>query len=296
MERRIYNIYKVFYRWDFMKLLKRVIKDMYYRFKDDDVIALSSQLSYSFITAFFPFLIFLLSITAFTNVNTEVVLENLKVILPNDAYNLIDKIVVEVLGTRSGNLLSLSLLSALISAASGIMGVIRGLNKAYDEPEKRGMIKVWLISVLGTVGITITVTLSLIFLIFGGLLGNYLQCCYRLADIYRAIWDILRLIISILILVMIFTAIYYYLPSRRLRWREVVPGAVFSSAGWLISSILFSLYVNNFSNYSKFYGSLGAVFMIMTWLYMSSVMIIMGGELNASLVFNRMEKEKSKVE
>jgi membrane protein len=276
-----------------MSFLKRVIKDMYYRFKDDDVIALSSQLSYSFITAFFPFLIFLLSVAAFSNVNTDVVLENLKVILPKDAYNLIDRIVVEVLGTRSGNLLSLSLLSALVSAATGIMGVIRGLNKAYDEPEKRGVIKVWLISVLGTVGITITITLSIILLIFGGLLGNYLQCCYRLADIYRAIWDILRLVISILVMVMIFSAIYYYFPSRRLRWREVAPGAIFSSIGWIASSILFSLYVNNFGNYSKFYGSLGAIFILMSWLYISSVIIIMGGELNASLVFNRIKKEKS---
>lgn len=275
-----------------MNFAKKVLRDMYYRFKDDDVTALASQLSYSFIVSFFPFIVFLLAVAAFSNINKEAVLETLKIMLPNNAYELIEKTVVEVLLTRNGNLLSFGLFLALWSSSAGVMAIIRGLNKAYDEPEKRGFIKVRVISILGTIGVTISVTLSIVLLIFGGLLGNYLQCCYRLADIYRTMWDVLRYILSILLLIMIFSAIYHFLPSRKLGWKEVFPGAIFSSLGWIVSSLLFAYYVNNFSNYSRFYGSIGAVFVLMTWLYISSVIIIMGGELNASLVFNRITKEK----
>ena len=82
-------------------------------------------------------------------------------------------------------------------------------------------------------------------------------------------------------MIIVFAAIYRYTPSKRTAWNEAIPGAVFTTLGWLGVSMIFSFYVNNFSNYSKVYGSLATIFILMTWLYLSSIIIIIGGEINS---------------
>lgn len=82
------------------------------------------------------------------------------------------------------------------------------------------------------------------------------------------------------------------MPNRRMKYYEVFAGSLFSSFGWFITSILFSLYVNNFSNYSSTYGSIGGIILLIIWLYWISIIILLGGELNASLAYNRIEHKK----
>jgi membrane protein len=88
-------------------------------------------------------------------------------------------------------------------------------------------------------------------------------------------------------MICIFAGIYRYTPAKRISWQEVFPGAIVSTIGWLIVSLGFSFYVNNFSNYSRLYGSLGAVFVLMTWLYISSIILILGGEINSVIVIRK---------
>ena len=92
----------------------------------------------------------------------------------------------------------------------------------------------------------------------------------------------------------ILAAIYHYTPCRRLIWREVIPGAIFSTIGLVVVSMGFAFYVNNFGNYSRVYGSIGAVIVLLTWLFLLAIIIIMGGEINATLAFDREGKEKPK--
>jgi len=270
------------------------MKDMHYRFLDDNVTAMASQLSYSIIASIFPFLIFLFTLTPFLKVDEKMVLESLKGLMPGSAYELVQRTVTEVLNTKSTNLLSISLIIAIWSASSGIRAVMTALNKAYDEPEKRAFYKLWGIGIIGTVALAITIALSFVLLVFGGTLGDYFQCCYELSRAVRVMWDFIRFILSVFILIMLFSTAYFFLPSRRLRWKEVIPGAIFGTFCWILASMLFSYYVNNFSNYSRFYGSIAAVFVLMTWIYISSIIVILGGELNASFVFSKCDKENCK--
>ena len=85
-------------------------------------------------------------------------------------------------------------------------------------------------------------------------------------------------------MILIFASIYRYTPSQRLGWKEVVPGAISCTIGWLVVSLGFSFYINNFSNYSKIYGGLGAVIILITWLYLTSIILILGGEINSVIV------------
>jgi membrane protein len=88
-------------------------------------------------------------------------------------------------------------------------------------------------------------------------------------------------------MLLVFTFVYHFTPSRRFRYREVIPGSIFSTLGWILTSLVFSFYINNFGNFSRTYGSLGGIIALLVWLYWISIIVMLGGELNASLAFMR---------
>lgn len=279
-----------------MKKLQIVkdIKNLVFRFNDDDVLALSSQLAYSLIFSFFPFLIFLMTLVGYSPISSTEVLAGLNRILPNNALELIHNIIVEVVDSRNGHLLSISLFVTVWSASGGFNAVIKGLNKAYDESEDRSIFKVQLIAILCTFGVTSIILLTILLLVFGQVFGRYLAIKLGYSFVFQRIWNTVRYIVMLLAMLFIFAALYHYTPSRRLTWKEVIPGATFSTIGLVMVSMGFAFYVNNFGNYSLVYGSIGAVIILLTWLFLLSIIIIMGGEINATLAFDREGKEKPK--
>lgn len=266
--------------------------DLHYRIMDDDILALSSYLSYALLISFFPFLIFLLTVISFFPIGDGSVLGYLSKVLPKTAYDFIYKIINEILQTSSINLLSFSILVTLYTSSRGFRAVIKGLNRAYDEHEKRSLIKIQILSVLFTVGIIFIILVSFFLQIFSlqlkFLLQKYLK--YTRVIEYTTIFN--RYLMLIISLIFIFAFIYKYTPSRKISWLSVFPGALFSTISWILSSLVFSFYVNNFSNYSRLYGSIAAMFVLLTWLFISSAIILTGGEINASICFIKEGKNK----
>jgi membrane protein len=207
--------------------------------------------------------------------------------VPQESLSLIEKAVVEVTDVRQGNLLSFSLILTLWAATGGIKAVMHCLNKAYDEREKRGFIKIQLLSIFFTLGLVVVLISTITLLVFGNIIGDYLSCCYQFSEAVRWLWNIIRYIIMVVVMIIIFAVIYHYTPSRRLTFKEVIPGALFSTAGWIIISIGFSYYVDNFANYSRLYGGIAAIFILMAWIYLSSMILLIGGEINATLALDR---------
>ncbi|QAT41278.1 YihY/virulence factor BrkB family protein [Clostridium sp. JN-9] len=273
----------------------QIVKDLVNlakRFSADDVLALASQLSYSLLLAFFPFLIFLLTLAGFSPISGSDVLSVLKDILPINAFALIQNTIIEVFDTKNTNLLSLSLIITIWTASSGFNAVIKGLNKAYDENEKRSYFRVQLVAVLCTIALTFIIILTVILLVFGETIWTAGIKWLGFSTELKYLWDLIRYIIIMLSMVFIFAALYHFTPSRRLNWKDIMPGALFSTAGWLIASFGFAFYVNHFGNYSMLYGSIGAVIILLTWLFITSIIIILGGEINAVLAFDREGIEK----
>lgn len=270
------------------------IKNLAFRFRDDEVLALASQLAYSLIFSFFPFLIFLMTLVGYSPISSGEVLSGLNRILPYEALELIKNTIIEVVETKNGHLLSLSLVITLWTSSGGFNAVIRGLNKAYDESEHRSIFKVQLMAILCTVGVALVIIITILLLVFGQMLGRFLAIRLGLSYQFQVTWDAVRYIIILLSTIFIFAALYLYTPCRRLTWFEVIPGAIFSTIGLIVVSIGFAFYVNNFGNYSRLYGSIGAVIVLLTWLFLLAIIIIMGGELNATLAFDREGKEKPK--
>lgn len=268
----------------------KIIKDtksLIFRFRDDEVLALASQLAYSLIFSFFPFLIFLITLVGYSPLSSEDILVGLNRILPYDALALVRNTIVEVSETKNGHLLSLSLIITLWTSSGGFNAVIRGLNKAYHESEHRSIFKVQLIAILCTIGISLMIIITVLFLVFGQVIGRFLAIQLGLSYEFQVMWNTFRYIIILISTIFIFAALYRYTPCRRLTWKEVIPGAVFSTIGLVVVSMGFAFYVNNFGNYSRVYGSIGAVIVLLTWLFLLSIIILLGGEINAVLAFDR---------
>ena len=273
-------------------LNKRIViflHEFFFRMKDDNVTAIGAQLSYYLILSIFPFLIFFLNILSFTPLVREDVLQSIITVLPLETQKIITYLVLETVQTSSETLLSLSAITGIWAASKGIMALIRAINKAYDVEETRSYIELRLLAVLFTLALLILLTIVLLTIVFSEVLASRLFNILGVTLNFMIFWESLRLTISLGSMVLIFALLFRFSPSIRngkgISFKSTLPGAVFSSIGWIITSTLFSYYVNNFANYSKTYGSLGGMIVLLIWLYFSSIIIVMGGELNATLEY-----------
>ncbi|MCD9022746.1 YihY/virulence factor BrkB family protein [Cohnella silvisoli] len=262
------------------------------RFREDDVPSLGAQLTYYLILAFFPFLIFLVSLVGFAHVSADELLGDFIHMLPSETGDTVRSSVNEVMLTENGTLLSVGMLATLWAASNGVNAIIKGLNKAYDEAETRPFWKVRGLSVLATVVLAVVILISILMLVFGKIIGQYLFEWLNYPAGFPWAWSILKLAIPLIALFGVFMLLYRVMPNRLISWRDVVPGSLFTTVSWVGSSFLFSFYVNQFGNYTKTYGSLGGIIVLLIWLYWSSIIVMLGGEINATITFSKEGKEK----
>ncbi|WP_252195386.1 YihY/virulence factor BrkB family protein [Clostridium baratii] len=256
---------------------------LFIKVKRDDIFALASQLAYYLILSFFPFLIFLITLIGFSNLNNAEVLEGLQSILPTAVFELTASTISEVINSQNTGILGISGILAIWAASSAFRAIIKGVNKAYDVDEDRSFIKRSIIGIISVIALALTIICTLAMLVFGDLIGEFLNRFLPFEHLINFIWNILRYVIIIAMMIVVFAMIYKVAPAKRIKFRSVLPGAIVTTIGWLIASLAFSYYVNNFSNYSRLYGSLWAVFVLMTWLFMTSIVFILGVEINSVL-------------
>jgi membrane protein len=258
-------------------------KVIYFHFKLHEVPALGAQLTYYLILAFFPFLIFLLTVLSYTPVTSDLVLSDLARLLPASAFGAVKQVVGETFQTSRPTLLSFSALLTLWAASNGMNAIIRGINKAYNEEETRSFWKLRGISILFTLGLALTILFAFVLLVLGRLLGQMLFDFIGQPEAFLRGWTLFRFALPLLVMLVVFMFFYRYAPNHPVSFRKVLPGAIFTSLGWVLTSWAFSFYVNEFGNFTAIYGSLGGMIVLLLWLYLSSMIILIGGELNAGL-------------
>ena len=279
---------------DFLKWLEKYdnkyakfLNQLLYRIREDNVTAIGAQLSYYLVLSIFPFIIFFLNILSYTPIAREDVLHSIIILMPLDTQRIVSSLLIETINTSNAPLLSVSAITGIWAASKGIMALIRVLNKAYDVEETRPYLELRLLAIVFTLALLALLTIVLLTLVFGEVLGNKLFDFLGITQNFILFWQYFRIIISLLFMILIFTLMYRYIPSirngRRINFKHAIPGAVFTTLGWIVTSSIFSYYVNNFGNYSKTYGSLGGIVILLIWLYLSSIIIILGGEINATI-------------
>jgi len=250
------------------------------KIKNDDVVALASQLAYYLMLSFFPFMLFLMTLVGFSQISSVEILEGLSVLLPKSILELTRSTIKEIFDNQYTGLLGISILLMMWTAASAFKAVIKSINKAYNFKESRSFIKISIISMLGILALALIIILTLAMLVFGNVISEYIKNIKPFYKIILILWNIFRYAFIFIIMILIFSTIYRFAPAKKLTLKKVIPGAIFSTIGWVLISFAFSFYIDNFSNYSRFYGSLGAVFILMTWLFLISMIFILGVEIN----------------
>ncbi|GLB59925.1 putative ribonuclease-like protein YfkH [Cytobacillus sp. NCCP-133] len=248
--------------------------------EEDDVLGLAAQLAYFFLLSLFPLLIFLVTLLPYLPITTEDILNVIRDFAPGETMKLIETNIYEMT-QKNGKLLSFGIIATIWSASNGINAVVRAFNKAYDVKESRPFIIARGMAILLTFAMIFVFVLALLLPVFGRQIGLFLFSHFGLSGQFLAVWSMLRWLVSPLILFIVFTGLYWIAPNKKLTCISAVPGAIFATVGWVLSSLAFSYYVSSFGNFSATYGSIGAIIVLMIWFYISGIIIILGGEINA---------------
>ncbi len=259
------------------------IYSFWQRLQQDELFSLGAQTSYFLILSMIPFISLAVFITSSNPEIIEATLKFLYFLLPADAYQVVFNLINETVNASTGTLFSASVLVAVYLPMRSVVAIIYVLNKAYSVKETRSFFRIWMIAFFTTLLLVPSIALVLTTMVFGRVLSENVFSLIGIAQWFNPFWNIIRYGFSISMLLLFFMIIYRVLPNHQVKWKETIPGAVFATFGWLLASLGFAWYVNNFSNYAIAYGSLAGVFILLIWLYISSTIILCGGEINAML-------------
>ncbi|HMQ30987.1 MAG TPA: YihY/virulence factor BrkB family protein [Chloroflexaceae bacterium] len=264
------------------------LKDAGREFLDDDMGTYASALAFQVLLALFPFLIFLIALLGFLQLSAffDYLREQSAVLLPDQASAQINQVIGEV-EQREGGLLSFGIILAIWAASGGVRGLMHALNIAYDVEEGRAAWKRMLLSVVYTVALAALLIAALALMILGPQVMGWIAAQVGLEQLFVTIWSWARWPVIILLLMIVVAMIYTALPNVRQPFRLITPGSVLAVLVWVVASLGFSLYVQNFANYSATYGSLGAVVILLFYFSLSSAVLLFGAELNAVLLRRR---------
>ncbi len=267
---------------------KSVPKRVWADIGKDKIFGQAAELAYYFLLALFPLLLFLTSVIGLiigSGTGLRHSLFNyLGKVLPGSASQLVSDTMLEVSNASGGGKISFGILAALWAASNGMGAISQSLNAAYHVEESRSWWKQRLIAVALTIALAILIISALVLVLYGGKIADGLAASYGFGVVFVALWKVLQWPLVLIFLLLGFALIYYWAPDLKDQdWRWVTPGSTIAVALWLLVSLAFRLYLHFFDSYSKTYGSLGAVIVLMLWFYLTGVSILIGGEINSDI-------------
>jgi membrane protein len=270
-----------------MKNLFRFIRTFYDFVKQitqDRITVYASQAAFFLILSAIPLLMLGLNILHFvTPDGKDTLIQILQLIAPDTIDIFIESIIDEVYQKSSGVLISASAIFTLWSASKAIYAIEQGLDQVYGNLHHYNFIILRVISTIYTLGFLVILWLFLIIMMFGNRLRILIHTYFPILDSLTAIIFNFRTIVALCILTVFFMILYGLFPGRRVCFFHQLPGALFSTIGWIASSFVYSIYIDNFSNYSYMYGSLTAIILLMFWFYIFMTILLLGAEINVFL-------------
>ena len=266
------------------ELAKRVWKEI----QEDEVFRRAAELSYYFLLALFPFLIFLTSVIGLVlgsgTGTRHQLFDYLARVMPPSAFQLINTTIQEVSAASSGGKLSFGILATLWAASNGMGAITTSLNVAYDLKESRPWWKQRLTAMGLTIALSVFIISALLLVLAGGSIADWLASVFGFGSTFPLVWKIVQWPVVLACLIFAFALIYYFAPDfREQAWTWLTPGAAIGVVLWLLVSVAFRVYLHFFNSYSATYGSLGAVIILMLWMYITGVALLLGGAINSVL-------------
>src|SRR5438270_7177728 len=264
------------------QLLKRV----YHEFDEDEVFTRSAALAYYFVSALFPMIFFLMAMMGLFAQSHDLqsgLLNYAARFMPPDAYNLVQKTLQEITTSSTGLKLALGLVLALWSGSGGVSSIMDALNRCYHVTDSRPLWKQKLISIVLTIALSALTIGALIIILYGGDIAEFVGRHTGLSAPVVLAWRIVQWPVALFFVVMAFALLYYWGPDPKQDWMWITPGSLVGVVLWIGVSLVFRVYLKYFNSYSKTYGSLGAVIILLYWLYISGMALLAGGEINSEI-------------
>ncbi|MBD1391606.1 YihY/virulence factor BrkB family protein [Mucilaginibacter glaciei] len=246
----------------------------------------AAALAYNFMLALFPAIIFLFTLIAYIPINhfQDDLLSLFGLIMPTNAYDAFKSTIVGIVKIQNGKLLSFGFITALYFATNGVSNLMQAFNKSSLILETRTWLKRRLIALILTVTISIALLIAIVIMIAGQTVIEFIKDQFGSEAHF---WSYLIALTKWLIILVIFFVsvciLYRYGPSNKQKWKFINPGSILATSLAIVTSIGFTYYTNNFSSYNKVYGTIGTLIVVMIYLYLNSLILLIGFELNASV-------------
>ena len=281
------------------ELIKEYLTNLIDSIISEDFGNAAAEMAYMLAIGIFPFMLFLTAVFGWLGKKifvTKIILE-LSTVAPKGVIELIQMVLREVtLFQNGGSVAAVGFIVTLFLASNAIEVIIKGLNRANKVKETRTFLQTRLLSVLMVILNAFLLFISVNLIIFGKVIVSFLQFYIQLPDNIAQIMLITRWPIAFVMLFLLATVNSYVLPCKQFSIkRSVIPGSLFFCIFWLLGSWLFSLYVNELGTYNKVYGTIGAFAILMVWLYYTSVIMLIGGEINGQTLDKLIEKRNRPV-
>lgn len=282
---------------DFVRGLKRLVISVI----KNDFYGMAAEMGFMMVIGIFPFMLFLTSVFGWLGHKSMMtpILRFLSTFMPEQAMNLIMTVLSEAMIFSHGRLMAIiGFLVTVILSTNAIAVVLKGLNRAYKVDETRNFIYTRLLSLLMVFVDTMVMFLSINLIVFGKTIINLMVNHFHMSSTVALTLLTLRWPVAFGALFFMAFLSYYILPdlrgNERFRRKSAIPGTWFFTTFWLVGSWGFSIYVNNLKTYNMVYGTIGAFAVLMVWLYYTSLLILIGAEIN-SQVYNKLERKAQEI-
>ena len=273
------------------------LKKFAHRFVDNGATNRAAELAYYFLFALFPFIAFGVTLAAYlpTRGAIDDLMARLGPVIPGEAEQIIRGQLTALASQQRPHFLTFGLGLAVWSASRGLDALRGSLNRSYGVKESRPWWRIQVLALVLTVASSVVLLFAVAGIALGGNAGLWLATHLHVDRAWPLLWGLLRWPITAVGVLLVFAVLYYFLPDVKQEWRFITPGSLLGTGLWLLASYIFSLYADHFGSYDKTYGSIGGVIVLMTWLYVTGLIFIVGGELNA-LIEHESPEGKSKGE
>ena len=276
-----------------IKLIKSIIKNDFY--------GMAAEMGFMLVVGIFPFMLFLMALFGWMGNRSylDSILRVLSNIMPHQAMNLLKSVIEETMIFNHGTLIAVvGIITTLVLSTNGVAVILKGLNRAYKVEETRSFIYTRILSFLMVFVNILVLFLTINIIIFGKVIIMFLVAHFGLSKGMAITILTLRWPVAFLALYLMAFLSYYILPDLRgneaFKRKSALPGTIFFTTFWLLGSWGFSVYVNNLSTYNYVYGTIGAFFILMIWLYYTSILLLIGGEIN-SQVYNQLTQRSQEL-
>lgn len=268
-----------------------VVKFFFHGVRESDLNLRASAVAYSLFMALFPTIIFFFTLIPYIPIENfqESLFSLMSRVLPENAFSAAQDTIRDIITKQRGGLLSIGFISALYFSTSGFNALISAFNATSHDVEQRTAFQQRLASLYLVIICTLLMTMAIGLIIFSEYAMDML---FEKGQFSYYVVQIGRLVILFALCYLIISFTYYLGPSRKSRWKFASAGSMLATWLMVITSLGFTFYVNNFGNYNKLYGSIGTLIVVLLWIYINSLVILVGFELNASIHQAKLQQHK----